>query len=119
MSMWSVFVLEQWILGGGGGGGVFIAVQGQLLRSVKGQMSRRMRSVTDYFFGGLTQMAGMKRSADCLSSDSSGGSTVKKSKGRQVIKSTFVKWQREHEREHRTLTWPRCELDRDRVHVAS
>ena len=101
------------------GGGVFIAVQGQLLRSVKGQMSRRMRSVTDYFFGGLTQMAGMKRSADCLSSDSSGGSTVKKSKGRQVIKSTFVKWQREHEREHRTLTWPRCELDRDRVHVAS
>ena len=64
-------------------------------------------------------MAGMKRSADCLSSDSSGGSTIKKSKGRQVIKSTFDKWQREHEREHRTLTWLRCELDRDRVHVAS
>ena len=64
-------------------------------------------------------MAGMKRSADCLSSDSSGGSTVNKSKGWQVIKSTFDKWQREHEREHRTLTWLRCELDRDRVHVAS
>ena len=40
-------------------------------------------------------------------------------KGRQFTKATFYKWQKEHEREHRTLTWLRCELGRDKVHVES
>ena len=43
----------------------------------------------------------------------------KKAPKRQVTKSTFEKWQREHEQQHSTLSWLRCELDRDKVHVVS
>ncbi len=72
-------------------------------------MSGRMRSMTDHFFCGLTKMAGVKRGADAAfhssSSDSTGGSSAKKPRKRQFTKSTFDKWQREHEREHQTLTW--------------
>jgi len=42
----------------------------------------------------------------------------KKSGKRQVPKATFEKWQQEHEREHQTLSWLRCELERDKRHVA-
>jgi len=68
-------------------------------------------------------MSGKKRSAAAAfgsaSSDSVSSSGAKKTKGRQFTKSTFDKWQREHEREHQTLTWLRCDLEKDRVHVAS
>ena len=45
-------------------------------------------------------------------------SSAKTSK-RQVTKATFDKWQREHDRQHQTLSWLRCELERDNLHVAS
>ena len=57
-------------------------------------------------------MAGCKR-ARCSDEPST------KSAKRQVTKATFEKWQREHERDHQTLSWLRCELERDRRHVVS
>ena len=63
--------------------------------------------------------AGLKRSACLSSSSDSGGPTTKKTKKRQFIKSTFDKWQREHEQEHQMLTWLRCNLEADKVHVAT
>ena len=62
---------------------------------------------------GRTKMTGRKRSHEPASASSS-----KKAK-RQVTKATFNKWQREHDREHQTLSWLRCEMDRDNIHVAS
>lgn len=64
--------------------------------------------------------AGQKRGAAVtreLSSEDPGPS--KKAPKRQVTKSTFEKWQREHERQHSTVSWLRCELDRDKAHVVS
>lgn len=62
-------------------------------------------------------MAGRKRSAS-IAEDAAAGPSKKSSK-RTVSKSTFEKWQREYERDHQTLTWLRCDLDRDRRHVVS
>ena len=59
-------------------------------------------------------MTGRKR---CRQEPASASSS-KKAK-RQVTKVTFNKWQREHDREHQTLSWLRCEMDRDNVHLAS
>ena len=60
-------------------------------------------------------MADVKQfSAAAYSSNSSGGSTAKREK-----KSTFDKWQCEHEREHQTLIWLLCTLEGDRVHMAA
>ena len=56
------------------------------------------------------KMAGRKR-ARCSDEPST------KSAKRQVTKATFEKWQREHERDHQTLSWLRCELERDRRHA--
>ena len=39
----------------------------------------------------------------------------KKTKGRQFTKATFDKWQKEHEREYRTLTWLRCGRQSSRI----
>ena len=38
---------------------------------------------------------------------------------RQITKSTFEKWQKEHEIEHQTLSWLRCDLDVKGTHVVS
>lgn len=66
-------------------------------------------------------MAGVysrKRSLYSSSSDSSmAGPSAKKK--RQFIRSTFDKWQREHDRKLQTLTWLRCNLESDKVHVAN
>ena len=43
----------------------------------------------------------------------------KTSKRQHFTKATFDKWQKEHKQEYRTLTWLRCELGRDKVHVES
>ena len=53
------------------------------------------------------------------SSSSSGNcdSSSASSKRRQFTKATFKKWQREHQREHQTLSWLRCVLCRDKLHV--
>ena len=64
-------------------------------------------------------MAGVKRACQSSSSDSPAGSVAKKARKRQFIKSTFDKWQREHEKEHQTLTWLRCNLESDKVHVST
>ena len=61
-------------------------------------------------------MAGRKRT--CSVEDGDAGPS-KKSGKRQVTKSTFEKWQHEHEREHQTLSWLRCELERDKRHVVT
>ena len=37
---------------------------------------------------------------------------------RQVTKATFEKWQRDNDRDHQTLVWRRCELERDHLHIA-
>ena len=37
----------------------------------------------------------------------------------QVTKATFDKWQHEYEKDHQTLSWFRCDLERDKRHVAS
>ena len=37
----------------------------------------------------------------------------------QVKKSTFEKWQREHEQQHSTVSWLRCKHDCDKAHVVS
>ena len=50
-------------------------------------------------------MTGRKHSQEPASASSS-----KKAK-RQVTKATFSKWQREHDREHQTLSWLRCRMD--------
>ena len=60
-------------------------------------------------------MAGRKR---CASDRETAGPSRKHSK-RQVTKATFDKWQQEYEREHQTLSWLRCNLERDKRHVAS
>ena len=52
------------------------------------------------------------------SQEPASASSSKKAK-RQVTKATFNKWQRENDREHQTLSWLRCEMDRDNIHVAS
>ena len=54
----------------------------------------------------------------CCRQEPASASSSKKAK-RQVTKVTFTKWQREHDREHQTLFWLRCEMDRDNVHLAS
>lgn len=46
------------------------------------------------------------------------GATTKKAK-RQITKATFEKWQKQHELEHQTLSWLRCELDDKGGHVVS
>ena len=54
-------------------------------------------------------MADCKRLGEAdLSSKSS--CNAKKAK-RQTTKSTFEKWQREHEKENQRLSWLRCDLD--------
>ena len=62
-------------------------------------------------------MAGHKRAGgDELLCESS--SSAKKAK-RQITKATFEKWQKEHETEHQTLSWLRCDLDAKGTHVVS
>ena len=61
-------------------------------------------------------MAGQKRAGDFCSE--SPGPSCKKTPTRQVTKATFDKWQRDNDRDYQTLTWLRCELERDNVHVA-
>lgn len=75
-----------------------------------------MHNLTGHFFAGLTEMAGRGRKRF---SDSPSSSSVKKAKGRQFLKSGFEKWQRDNEKEHKTLTWLRYNMDSDRAHVAS
>ena len=58
-------------------------------------------------------MAGRKRAVDLVYSSSS------KAAKRQVTNSTFEKWQRQFDREYQMLSWLRCDLDRDKVHVAT
>ena len=58
-------------------------------------------------------MAGHKR----CGSEAAGPS--RKASKRQVTKSTFDKWQQEYERDHQTLSWLRCDLERDKRHVAT
>ena len=65
---------------------------------------------------GLTKMSGQKR---CSGEAASGSSSSTKKAKRQVTKATFQKWQREHNREHQTLSWHHCEMERDTVHIAS
>ena len=43
---------------------------------------------------------------------------VKKTPTRQVTKATFDKWQQDIDRDHQTLAWLRCELERDNIHLA-
>ena len=76
-------------------------------------MSGRLQVMSVHVQLGRTKMTGRKRSQEPASASSS-----KKAK-RQVTKATFNKWQREHDREHQTLSWLRCEMDRDNIHVAS
>lgn len=60
-------------------------------------------------------MAGCKRLGEAgVSSEPSGD--AKKAK-RQITKSTFEKWQRDHEKEHQTLSWLPCDLDAKGTHV--
>ena len=62
-------------------------------------------------------MAGRKRvGGDELCCESS--SSTKKPK-RQITKATFEKLQKEHEIEHQTLSWLRCDLDAKGKHVVS
>ncbi len=52
------------------------------------------------------------RSKRCLtSSDSSGSEITQKRAKRQVKYSTFEKWRRELNREHRCLEWLKCDRD--------
>ena len=59
------------------------------------------------------QMAGHKQ----CGSEAAGPS--RKASKRQVTTSTFDKWQQEYERDHQTLSWLRCDLERDKRHVAA
>ena len=67
------------------------------------------------------KMATRKRSAALAFSSSSssgdGDSSSASSKKRQFTKAMFEKWQREYQREHQTLSWLRCILCRDKLHV--
>ena len=58
-------------------------------------------------------MAGRKLAVDLVFSSGS------KAAKRQVTNSTFEKWQRQFDREYQALSWLRCNLDRDKVHVAT
>ena len=58
-------------------------------------------------------MAGRKRPAESRAASSS------KTGKRQVTKATFERWQRQFERDYQTLSWLRCELEQDKVHVAT
>ena len=62
-------------------------------------------------------MAGRKRCGSECGSEAAGPS--RKANKRQVTKSTFDKWQQEHERDHQTRSWLRCDLERDKRYVAS
>ncbi len=70
-------------------------------------------------------MAARKRSAALAftsATDSSDGSSISSlgsssNKRRKFMKATFDKWQREHEQQHQTLSWLRCVLSRDKLHV--
>ena len=55
-------------------------------------------------------MAGRKRTSDSHS---------ERPAKRQLTKATFDKWQQEHEKNHLTRSWLRCELQEDRRHVGS
>ena len=63
-------------------------------------------------------MAGRKRAGSCSNELCVASSDAKKAK-RQIMKSTFEKWQKEHEIEHQTLSWLRCNLDAKGTHVVS
>ena len=60
---------------------------------------------------------GQKHTVESSSEKDPGPS--KKAPKRQVTKSTFEKWQREHERQYSMLSWLRCELNCDKVHIVS
>ena len=62
-------------------------------------------------------MARHKRCGSECGSEAAGSS--RKANKRQITKSTFDKWQQEHERDHQTRSWLRCDLERDKHHVAS
>ena len=60
------------------------------------------------------QMAGRKRGPATQFGDSD-----VPAKKRQLTKATFNKWQHEHEKDHLTRSWLRCDLQQDQRHVAS
>ena len=76
----------------------------------------RIRYLSDHFIVGVPKMsAGQKHTVE-LSSEKDPGRSKKAPKW-QVTKSTFEKWQREHEQQYSILSWLGSELDRDKVHV--
>ena len=58
-------------------------------------------------------MAGQKRPTESHATSSS------KTGKWQVAKVTFERWQRQFERDYQTLLWLRCELEQDKMHVAT
>lgn len=61
-------------------------------------------------------MAGHKRTVGEELCESS--SNTKKTR-QQITKPTFEKWQKEHEIEHQTLSWLRCDLGAKGTHMVS
>ena len=59
-------------------------------------------------------MTGHKRHSTVL--DTGSESSAKKCK---LTKATFNKWQHEHEKNHLSRSWLRCELQQDKRHIAS
>ena len=53
-----------------------------------------------------------------LEAEYSTPSSSKKAK-RHVVKATFDKWQRELEKDHGTMTWLQCEVEKTPEHCVS
>ena len=52
-----------------------------------------------------------------VNESTSGTIGIKRAKMRQFTKPTFVKWQKEKEHDRQTLSWLRCVLTQDKLHV--
>ena len=63
--------------------------------------------------------SGADSSCSTSSLSTSGGRSSSKKERRQVTRATFEKWQREFEKEHQSMSWLRCEVEKTDKNIVS
>ena len=63
--------------------------------------------------------SGADSSCSTSSLSTSGGRSSSKKARRQVTRATFEKWQREFEKEHQSMSWLRCEVEKTDKNIVS
>lgn len=68
--------------------------------------------MADHFTVCADKMSAQKRASSSSTSSGSESSGASKKAKRQVTVATFQKWKREYNREHQSLLWLRCDIDK-------